>query len=213
MECDERRAELTIEVLFRQAGELDSLNVSADANRRVALLAYGWWMRCVRTGEAIRLLHAAGLGQEASPLVRTLMHHELALKWLAAEPELAIEAVDYQHEVETNKVVSELHKRKWQIPDVGPLPKKPKGPSPEGMGLLHSFDALGDRVDRPNHYVPYRLESSYIHPSWLGASTYIDEDEVTAAVTLRSNSRVARCLDRLRPPGIMCGALRRVSRR
>jgi Family of unknown function (DUF5677) len=94
VEGDTRRAEQTIERLVSDVESLTDLNVPA-AKAAAGLLGYGWWLRCVRTADAIRLLHKSGLGQEASPLVRTLIHHELALLWLESSPDEALEAVTY----------------------------------------------------------------------------------------------------------------------
>jgi hypothetical protein len=187
VEGDTRRAELAIQFLYADAGALEDLDIHAG-NKGAGLLAYGWWMRCVRTAESIRILHAEGLGHEASPLVRTLLHHEQALLWLAQEPEFALQAVTYQHAVDANKIGSGISKRQWVIPGVDELPKKPKGPVPAGMKYLAKVEDLGEHVGRPNHYIPYRVESAYVHPSVIGGQAYIAE--VDGTIHLRIDAGV-----------------------
>jgi hypothetical protein len=187
MDGDTRRAELTIQRLFADANALENMQAPGEA-AAAAMVAYGWWMRCVRTAEAIRVLHRGGLGHEAAPLVRTLLHHELALLWLAQEPEIAIEALTYQAYAEANKLGSGMSKRNWVVPGIDQMPKKPKGPRPAGMELLDRVELLGEQVGRPHHYVPYRLESTYVHPSALGAQVYLAAAD--GQIQIRNESKV-----------------------
>lgn len=50
-------------------------------------------MRIVRTAEGIRGMYEAGLSQEASPQLRTILHHAAALEWLRQGPDEVLEAL------------------------------------------------------------------------------------------------------------------------
>jgi hypothetical protein len=59
----ERVAAELIEALFAVASAQGTLTVPPDdpKTRAARLVAYGWSVRAVRTAEAVRLLHSAGL--------------------------------------------------------------------------------------------------------------------------------------------------------
>lgn len=88
-------AEESIDLLTGHLRAMDRIEAAAE-RASASLLGYGWWVRIVRTALAVRTLHQDGLGHEAAPLVRTILHHAAALCWLVREPDRAAEAVKYQ---------------------------------------------------------------------------------------------------------------------
>jgi hypothetical protein len=170
---DDRRAELTVERLAEDSMEVDSVDVRRET-ANVALLAYGWWRRCVRTADAIRILHREGLGHEAAPLTRTLLHHTAALCWLRLEPSVAYDAVLYDHDRSRFKLGQSVIMLDWDVDPEAVRVKKPSGPRPAGVDYLDNVDKLVKRVGLPDIYVAFRTDSSFVHPSAIGADVYLE---------------------------------------
>lgn len=84
-------ADGAIRSLARAHHELPAIE-PASGHRTEALVAYGWWSRIIRTAHAVAVLHDSGLAHESSPLVRVVLHHYAAMKWLLDEPDQVLEA-------------------------------------------------------------------------------------------------------------------------
>lgn len=143
-----------------------------EDNAAPAMMGFGWWVFIIRTAEAIRLLHDADLAHEAAPLVRTLLHHVVALIWLAREPDAAYTAAKYQWQAKKQKLYSGAAARSWDVSRLEYPPKKPKGNQPSGLRLLDSVETLAAHVGLPDVYVSFMVESAYVHPSATGADVY-----------------------------------------
>ena len=141
---------------------------------KACALGYGWWVGIVRMGEAVRRLYRLGFDHEASPLIRTLLHHTGVLVWLEQEPEVVLAAVKYEHPARTVKLFNHAQSRQWDLSDLVETPEKPSGPPPEGAALLDNFEELSRHIGKPNLYVPYKIESGYVHPSGMSGDTYLD---------------------------------------
>jgi hypothetical protein len=146
-------------------------------------LGWGWWVRTVRTAEAIRLISQEGMAHEAAPLTRTVIHHGLALSWLAREPDRVLEAVRYQHLQKGQKLVEGALRRQWDLSKADEFPKKPEGSPPSGVAYLESVEKLCELVGAPNTYVAFMAESSYVHPSAVGADAYFSHDGASGPAT------------------------------
>ena len=135
-------------------------------------VGFGWWMRTLRTAEGVRLLHQAGLSHEASPLLRTILHHTGALEWLRLHPEEVIEALREEHVQRRHDLAGQASRRDWDLSgvDLGQPPPKQKL---DGLRYLRNFEKMCDHVGIGNLYVAYKVESAYAHPSALSADTYI----------------------------------------
>lgn len=138
------------------------------------LLAYGWWVRVVRSSQAIRVLHQQGLGHEAAPLVRTVLHHTAALVWLARSPQQAFEAVKWQDQQNTEKLAGLAHKGNWEFAGAYTKPEKPIENKPSGVDFLERVEKLCSHLGIPDWYVPFRIESMFVHPSAKGALAYLE---------------------------------------
>src|SRR5437588_11234405 len=166
---------------------LDYLNalerLQAPTERQSAvLLGYGWWVRVLRTAAATDRLHQGGFGHEASPLVRTVVHHAAALVRLAKDPDEVIEAVEYQHRQKAQKFAAGAITGQWDLSGVTGLPEKPKGPAPAGLVYLEKFEKLCHDMGLSDVYVSYMIESAYLHPTANGADVYL---ELTSEEELR----------------------------
>lgn len=170
-EHDETAGEV-ISALAQYFHDSDEFKFPADQARACAL-GYGWWVGVLRMAEAIRHLYLLHFRHEASPPIRTVLHHTGALIWLEREPDVVLAAILHEHPVQTALLFNHAVNRQWDVSDLEEVPRKPSGPAPPGAALLDNFEQLSKRIDQPNLYVPYKIESAYVHPSGLSSNTYL----------------------------------------
>lgn len=170
-EPDTDKAAIAIRRLFALVETLGSFEVPYEQRVPFAV-GFGWWMRIVRTAEGIRLLHEAGLSQEASPLLRTLLHHTAALEWLRLFPEEALDAPREEHEQRRHDLADHALRREWELTGLN-LGERPTKKKLDGLRYLREFEKMSEQVGATNLYVAYKLESAYAHPSGLSADTYV----------------------------------------
>ena len=84
-----------------------------DGWGRVAHIAHGWYQRCHRGVEALRLLAASGYTEEASPLRRSIIEHAVALRWLAAEGEGIGDTVALRHGEDVKYIRDRVEAAGW----------------------------------------------------------------------------------------------------
>jgi hypothetical protein len=142
---------------------------------RVFLLAYGWFASIVRTGELIVLGHENGLRHECAASARVVQQHTLALQWLTEGGDQAFAAVEADADRRAYDLVKELNDTGWPIPAAFTM-QVPNRPAKSGAleEQISNYKAMcvlykgGDQL-----YVPYRLQSAYAHPSYVGAQAYL----------------------------------------
>lgn len=153
--------------------------LTPTTTQRVFLLAYGWFASIARTSELIALAHKNGLRHECAASSRLVLQHTLALQWLIEGGESAADAVDADGERRAHDLEKELTETGWPIRAEFTMqhPTKPA----KGGALEHQIDNFkamcavyrgGDQL-----YVPYRLQSGYAHPSYVGAMAYLVREE------------------------------------
>ena len=162
--------------------------LTPNTTQRVFFLAYGWFASIVRTSELVALAHQNGLRHESAASSRVVLQHTLALQWLTEGGESAADAVETGGERRAHDLEKELTETGWPIP-AGFTIQHPTKPA-KGGALEHQIDNFkamcalymgGDQL-----YVPYRLQSGYAHPSYVGAMAYLvrEKGELSpAAVT------------------------------
>jgi hypothetical protein len=171
--------------LHRSLGTIRVHEESATA----FLLGYGWWVRVVRTAEAVCVLHENDLDHEASPLVRTLLHHTAALAWLRDDQQGAIEAVTYDHQRRRQRLGQKATAQEWDLSSVK-LGPPPSGEKPAGLIYLDQFEKLCQRVGAENVYVAHMIESGYVHPSGISSDTYLHRSD-DGVITLRHSATIS----------------------
>jgi hypothetical protein len=152
-----------------------SQSLTPTTTQRVFLLAYGWFASIVRTGELVALAHENGLRHECSASARVVLQHTLALQWLTEGGDPAFDAVEADAERRAYDLVKELHDTGWPIP-AGFTMQATTKPAKSGAleEQIDNFKAMcalykgGDQL-----YVPFRLQSGYAHPSYVGAQAYL----------------------------------------
>lgn len=130
-------------------------------------------MRVTRSALAVLKLHEADLGHEAAPIARTILHHAAALCWLANDFDGATDAVRHQHAQKAQQLASKAMERAWDLSGVPSLPKKPRQSPPAGIEYLERFEKLCEEFGMRNWYVPYLVDSAFVHPSATGADAYL----------------------------------------
>lgn len=167
---DDNQAQFVIDRLNEIHQSLRELRRPPGASGLLA--SFGWWTRIVRTAHAVGLLHQAGLAHEAAPLVRALIHHSVALIWLIEQPSEALPALRWEHGKEGDRMLTKALEREWEL-DPNSGPKRPNDSAPEGYRYLQNTEALCDRVDMRDAYVPFLLESKFTHPTGMSADAYL----------------------------------------
>jgi len=174
MSDDVERATSAIEQLV-ELHRLTLPQADGSANLRQLLVAYGWWTRIVHSAQAIMAVHSAGVAHEAAPLVRALIHHAVALKWVADFPDEATEAITWEHGLQGDRTVRKAIDRGWDI-DPGAGPQRPVDGEPEGYKYLRSMEKLCGRADMAQAFVPLLIESKFAHPTGISADAYLSGD-------------------------------------
>jgi Family of unknown function (DUF5677) len=164
---------------IRQLNELSKALGSLEVDANIAsasAVGFGWWMRILRTADGVRRMHEADLSQEASPLLRTILHHTAALEWLRQHPAEVLDALRSEHARRRQSLGQKAKARDWDLKQInfGPAPTSDK---PDGLIFLDRFEKLCNHIGAPNLYVAYMLESAYVHASGLSADTYLELDD------------------------------------
>lgn len=150
---------------------------AVDVDKAAAFtVGFGWWMRILRTAEGVSTMHEVGLSQEASPLLRTIIHHAGAMEWLRQRPDEVLEALKRELARRRQSLGEKARARDWDLKGVilGP---PPRGNKPDGLRYLDRFEKLCDHIGLPNLYMAYLVESAYAHASSSSADMYVDLDE------------------------------------
>ncbi len=185
-EAHEAAADECIGLVVGHLERMTAIRVPAEM-RAPTLLGYGWWLRVVRTADAVRTLRRSSFGHEAGALVRTALHHAAAICWLVNAPDEVLEAVRYEDERRKHSLAKGARDRGWDVgEDDFPKPEH----KPAGMVYLSDFEKLCDDLQLRNLYIPYRVESGYFHPSAQSAEVYMEE-EVDGAISLRTAARTS----------------------
>lgn len=179
---DQASAERAIAAIRIIAATLDgvakagpSQPLTPTTTQRVFLLAYGWFASIVRTSELIALGYENGLRHECSASARVVLQHTLALQWLAEGGDPAFDAVESDAERRAYDLIKELHDTGWPIPDEFTMQVTTR---PAKSGALEeqidNFKAMCALYEGGNQlYVPFRLQSAYAHPSYVGSQAYL----------------------------------------
>jgi hypothetical protein len=154
--------------------EAGSVTPAPGVSLRVFPLAYGWFATVVRTGELIALAHDNRLRHESAASARLVLQHTLALQWLIDGGDPAVDAIEADRDRRAFDLVKELIDTKWPIPaelTMRPDPGPPQnGALEEQLSKFKHMCAVYDGADQL--YVPFRLQSAYAHPSYVGATAY-----------------------------------------
>ena len=89
--------------------------ITPPALTAVAVM-FGWTNRVLRSGELILLAEEAGYLSEASPLVRSMFEHAMALHWVGDQGGAAVEALYRARRREITRLQS-AQVAGWQFPD------------------------------------------------------------------------------------------------
>ena len=160
-------------------------------------IGYGWWARTLRSGRGVVALDECGLAHEASPLVRTMLIHAVAIEWLRRDPPGALEALHHEDDSRRPDIANRAELLGWDVPLPAVGPRPPKDSRPGTADQLKSFERMCQEVGNSHLYLAYKLESAYAHPSLKSAHAYLD----TAAEELLSEP--ANAGEQLRAAALM----------
>ena len=189
-DADEATALRAEQVVEQLADALD--NIAAEGsiqaipgNSRVFIVAYGWWAHTTRSSQAVLTLRRAGLEHEASPIIRNILQHSLALQWLIDIGDKAVDAIEEYSDNNVRLLSDTMGKANWPpVPGLNlATPPKPATANPL-VTKLKNFEELCVAYNAQQLYVPFRLMSAYAHPTAVGARAYLDERSGTISASV-----------------------------
>jgi Family of unknown function (DUF5677) len=83
------------------------------ARAKTFAAAYSWWRFICRSAEAVLLLTEQGFTIEASPIVRNVVNHAYALRWLVDNGDPAVIALMVESHEEAEKLGRKLERFGW----------------------------------------------------------------------------------------------------
>ena len=203
---DEDTARRSVEAIRIIAAAMDTLGDAGSATAkpgtaRVFPVAWGWFAYIVRCGSLISLAHQNGFRHECGPTSRVVIQYTLALQWLVEGGDAAVDAVERAAHISNAALSKELIRTEWKLPEGYTLAEAADPPA-KGGALLHqleNFKALCDLYDGADQlYVPYRLQSGYIQPSYVAARAYADPDRPEQLSTRAVTDTFANLVDTTR---------------
>lgn len=179
---DEDTARRATEAIRIIVAALDAIGAAGSLTRRpsisgqVFMLAYGWFATVVRNGQLVALAHVNGLHHECASNARVVLQHGFALQWIIEGGDAAFDAVVAAAERHRHDLTKELDDTKWPLPDGF---TRPTGPRPAKKGAIQQqFENFKDMCalydDGRKAYIPFKLESASVHPSYSSAMAYIN---------------------------------------
>ena len=134
------------------------------AHDRVAHLAHGWFTRCERSIDAIVVLDATQLAEQAAPIRRSIIEHVLALKWIAADGNAVLGTVARGHAFKATKRRDAVADAGWTSVDLDDMQEtidaiEADERDAHGDSLLHysqRWRRHGDAHELPGYLRPRR---------------------------------------------------------
>ncbi|MFW8744891.1 DUF5677 domain-containing protein, partial [Mesorhizobium japonicum] len=153
--------------------------------RRVGHIAHGWMKRCARGIEAVMLLQRSGYAGEAAPLMRSVVEHSVALRWLVAEGPDILPTLMTNHQGGTKRlldaalalakgIVDEKHFRK--VIESAEHDDHSRDNLQHFAARVDRYGTLQDQIE----YFGYMLTS---HATFQSAIAYWDQSDETPRPT------------------------------
>ncbi|HET6357323.1 DUF5677 domain-containing protein [Streptomyces sp.] len=188
---DDATAERAREVMRKLIESRDEIASSQEgiafeaAHKAVAPHAWSWWMLITDSARIVLDEAERGYGFVVAPVMRNLMNHTVALKWLVDGGDSALKAVDAYSDGELLKLIENAQRVKWQAD--GPVEQmlrqaiaaRDANPDPDVTKLTNEIknaETLMVAYGIPEGYVPYRHLSAYTHTSRETAQLYLAPD-------------------------------------
>ncbi|WP_284990465.1 hypothetical protein [Arthrobacter sp. efr-133-TYG-120] len=167
-------------------GSGERANLSGAA---AVALSWGWLIRLLRTGEAAMQLEAAGYGEEASPLVRSILEHAMRLYWVAQEGGGVVEVALRQRSESITKM-RESQSGAWTYTDeeIAALEALQLQSSKESSSLDTQIHIRNFVDKHPAKLMPvyqaWLLETQRSHPTLSSARPYYTIEDIEAGYIL-----------------------------
>jgi Family of unknown function (DUF5677) len=175
-----QRAIETVDIIVRN---IETIKEAAEGKARTIpeerldtfSIIWGWWMRILRLGELVAIACKQGLAAEASPLVRSMSEHVMALLWLSDEGEAARAAITAARAQHQRRLVQEMHAADWKSDALThfSLPDPPT--STVQLEQITNFRLMFGSYVGGMPYAAYCLESATTHPTYDSAAGYFVE--------------------------------------
>lgn len=152
-----------------------------DQYQQVSHIAHGWYQRCHRGIQSILILDSRGFAEEASPIRRSIVEHNVALQWLVAEGDQILDTIARGHAFAIKRQREAVEGSLWTSIDLNELDAAIASTEyelrdPSSDNLLH----FAERVKRYSDTgtMPIWLsEVARTHPSYESAVCYVELPE------------------------------------
>jgi hypothetical protein len=139
--------------------------------------AHGWYMRCLRSCEALMLLDEAGHSEEAAPIRRSVIEHVTALKWLASEGNNIVDTLARGHAEHAEHIRKVIVQANWTSIDLDYLNEvileiDKENRIKENDQFLHHMQRT-TKFDDVHSLPGYVAESAKTHPTYESAMSYV----------------------------------------
>ena len=184
-ECREMFAEMVAR--FREAPmpsplpDSEASRAFLAAEEAIAVM-YGWTNRVMRTGEAVLRMDADGFAAEASPLLRSMLEHVIALHWIKEQPDDAFQSLWRAWQKEASKF-QEAEAADWELDDevvalIGALLAVETDESSKRVDNLLNTRHRAEKYGLGILYRSWLIETWTSHATYLSAKAYYEvEDE------------------------------------
>lgn len=159
----------------------------------VVAIIHGWMARLVRTGEAALLCDEQGYGEEASPLIRSMLEHAIGLWWLVDQRGDAFQALARSRSNQMKRL-ADAQKSGWSVGDAEAQALLQAAISLETDEASKSANGLLAVAHQSKEYglgaffQAWLVESWTSHASLASAKAYYwkeaDQDDGLEAITL-----------------------------
>lgn len=157
--------------------------------RKVGYIAHGWFMRCQRGAEALIVLESAGYAVEAAGIRRSMIEHEVALRWLAAEGDSIEATVAREHADHAGRIREAVADAGWSTPtrvELDEVIDAIEADARESTGDNMMKFAHRARAYADAHVLPgYRAECAQMHATYQSAIEYVGLPEGSARLSPR----------------------------
>lgn len=150
-----------------------------SSHRQVQLIAHGWIMRVVRTCDAVMLMQRSELATESWPLRRAALEHTIALRWVAAVGDEAVDVVNRVHARSSEKRQEAQASAGWTNAtwSIWAETAEDAMKATRNMSESHMLTNVSARMEKyghPNDLAAWFIETANSHPGWSTAAPYWD---------------------------------------
>lgn len=160
---------------------LEQVSLSGLAGAEAIAVMFGWTNRVIRTGEAALALDDGGFTAEASPLLRSMLEHAMALHWLRDQPADAFQVLVRARQAQIRKL-QDAEDQGWRLSDetrllMGEMLGIETEDSSRAADFLLATKHHAERYGHGSLYQAWLIETWSSHASLASANPYYEAED------------------------------------